>query len=257
MEAFSDRIEADASGLPAENLFEGIESFGGGTLAHEVAQEGDAEGSGVLAGEVGADDVIAAGAAFKNSSIGSDEEVVADVGPTVGVDVEGPDGADPGGEVADGAVGGVVDYEMGDGGVGRVVAALLVAIGTTPLDAGDDARAGVFGLSAVEFDGGGNAGVDDGKLEGVGLAGEGFELDPALAGAEPEERGGRWVFRVWCQRAPVGPRFRVGGGADANGGDLFHSEGGKRNRGGVLEYYWSRSRSQLLVLNRLGGNHKG
>ena len=257
MEAFAERIEADASGLPAENLFEGVEGFRSGTLLHEVAEEGDAEGSGVLAGEVGSDDVIAAGAAFKNSSIGCDEEIVADVGPPVEVDVEGPDGADPGGVVADGAVGGVVDDEMGDGGVGGVVAALLVAIGTTPFDAGDDARAGVFGLSAVELEGGGDAGVDDGKLEGVGFAGEGFELDPALAGAEPEERGGSWVFRIWCQRAPVGPGFRVGGGADANGGDLFRCDGGKRNGGEVPEYYWSRSRSQLLVLNRLGGNHKG
>ena len=109
VEAFAEGVEADAGGLPAENLFEREERLWGRRLAHEVAEEGDAEGAGVLAGEVGSDDVVAAGAAFKDRSVGGDEEVIADVGPAVGVDVEGPDGADPGGVVADGAVGGVVD----------------------------------------------------------------------------------------------------------------------------------------------------
>ena len=186
MEAFAERVEADAGSLPTEDLFEGVEGFRSSRLAHEISEKGDAEGAGVLAGEVGSDDVVAAGAAFEDSSVGSDQEVIADVGPAVGVDVEGPDGADPGGIIADGSVGGMVDYQVGDGGVGGVVAALFIAIGATPLQAGDDAGAIVVGFSAIDF-GNGDAGVDQGELEGEGVAREGFEFDPALSGAEPEE----------------------------------------------------------------------
>jgi len=106
MEASAERVEADAGGLPAEKLFKREKRFRSCRLAHEVAEEGDTEGTGILAGEVSPDDVIAAGEAFEDRSVGSEEEVIADVGPAVGVAVEGPEGADPGGVVADGAVGG-------------------------------------------------------------------------------------------------------------------------------------------------------
>jgi len=64
---------------------------------------------------------------------------------------------------------------------------LLVAVEAAPFDRGYYAGAVVFGLSAAGIGREGDAGVDEGEWEAIGLIGEGIEFDPALAGSEPEE----------------------------------------------------------------------